>query len=57
MEIGRLYIGADFFPPDLLLGLATGRGGTYCEDCDVVHPFYAVQLGFFFFVVNFLWYY
>lgn len=53
----RLKIDVAWFPPDLLIGIGTGRGEAYCESCDEYHPFYAVQFGFFFFVVNFLWFY
>ena len=50
-----LKISIDLLPRDITLGLVTGRGEYYCEDCDEPHEFYVVQLGFFFFTVNITW--
>jgi hypothetical protein len=52
----RIKVSYDLLPRDMLLGIATGRGFTFCEACNDVHEFYVVQLGFFFFTVNVMWY-
>ena len=48
-------ISIDLLPRDITLGLVTGRGEYFCDDCDEAHEFYVVQLGFFFFTVNITW--
>lgn len=50
-----LKISIDLLPRDITLGLVTGKGEYFCDDCDEAHEFTVVQLGFFFFTVNITW--
>jgi hypothetical protein len=43
-----------FLPPEFLIGISTRTGKADCEGCNEKQPFYAVQIGFLFFVINIL---
>ena len=50
-----ISLSVTFFPPEILIGLATVQGSEYCQNCDEEHQFVSIHLGFLFFVINLMW--
>jgi hypothetical protein len=50
----RIKLSVSFLPSEFLIGISTRPGEAYCDSCIDYHRFYAVQIGFLFFVINIL---
>lgn len=55
--MGKVKLLVSVLPKEMLVGISTSNGGAYCNECDNVHEFYAVQIGFLFVVFNFFYFY